>query len=428
MRKLFIALTLLSAWLLFGQELDALIASHGSHILGLAQESLLKETKLNRLTWNNESHTQVRYSQKVSNEPFTFGGMQITEAVFNFSPQKKLLSMQISMYNRGDCGDWPKEKFSDAVKSLQGSILELTKVKVPENSTRKLGGENTQQMLCRTSGYDIALRWCTSDRGPEFITVNLEPRGAIQKLSLDIKTSVKANELVRNVQKEAHGVRWIDVPMVNQGDKGYCVVAVVERLMKYYNSSLDQHIIAQLMASDSSHGTDIRSGIAALKASEHKLRIRIKELYANKAFETVQNFEGMIGDYNKAAKKAGQQRIDLQEARKSGFQLASVLGKIDKETFIRMRQKERPGPERFFITVKDSIDRGVPLMWMVLILPGELREQPTASFHARLINGYNPYTKEIIYTDTWGPGHEKKSMKLEEAWAISNIILNIRPL
>ena len=419
---------LLSACLLFGQEFDALIASHGSHVLGISQETLLKETKLNRLTWNNESHTQIRYSQKVSNEPFTFGGMQIIEAVFNYSPQKKLTSVQISMYNRGDCGDWPKERFNSAVKGLQSRILELTKVKTPENSSRKLGGENTQQMLCRTSGYDIALRWCTSDRGAEFITINIEPRGAIQKLSLDIKTSVKANELVRNLRKEAHGVRWIDVPMVNQGDKGYCVVAVVERLMKYYNSSIDQHIIAQLMASDPSHGTDIQSGIAALKSSEHKLKIRIKELYANKAFQTVQEFENMLGDYNKAAKKAGQQKIDLQGARNGGMHLVSVLGKVDKETYIRMRQKERPGPERFFITVKDSIDRGVPLMWMVLILPGELREQPMASLHARLINGYNPYTKEIIYTDSWGPGHEKKSMKLEEAWAISNIILNIRPL
>ncbi len=93
---------LLSACLLFGQEFDALIASHGSHVLGISQETLLKETKLNRLTWNNESHTQIRYSQKVSNEPFTFGGMQIIEAVFNCSPQKKLTSVQISMYNRGD--------------------------------------------------------------------------------------------------------------------------------------------------------------------------------------------------------------------------------------------------------------------------------------------------------------------------------------
>ncbi len=103
------------------------------------------------------------------------------------------------------------------------------------------------------------------------------------------------------------------------------------------------------------------------------------------------------------------------------------FGKVNKGTYVKMRQKERPGADRFFITVKDSIDHGIPLMWMVVIFPGDLRQQPKPPFHARLINGYNPNTKEIIYTDTWGPGHERKTMKLSEAWAISNMILNVRP-
>jgi hypothetical protein len=36
--------------------------------------------------------------------------------------------------------------------------------------------------------------------------------------------------------------------------------------------------------------------------------------------------------------------------------------------------------------------------------------------HMRIINGYNKKTNEIIYTDSWGAGHEKKSMSTEKAW------------
>ena len=201
MRRLVITWLMLSACLLFGQELDAIIASHGSHILGITPQDLLKETNLKRLTWNNQDKTQIRYSQKISGELFTFADIQIVEAIFHFPKRNKLASAQISLFNRGDCGEWPKERFEMNVKRLQNRITEMTKNRTPETSSRKLGGETTKQMMWRTPGYDMALRWSISDRGPEYITINLEPRGAIQKLSMDIKTSVKANELVRNIKK-----------------------------------------------------------------------------------------------------------------------------------------------------------------------------------------------------------------------------------
>ena len=412
--------------MLFGQELDALISSHGRHLFGITPNDLLKETHLNHLTWNNDSHTQVRYAQSLSQEKFTFDGIQIVEAVFNFSDKGRLTSMQISMFNRGDCGDWSQDKFNKTVTQMKNSIAQLTKDRKPDSSSRDLSGETTKQLLWRTSGYDMALRWSISDRGPEFITVNLEPRGAIQKLGQDIKASVKANELVRNVRKEADGTRWIDVPMVNQGDKGYCMGAVMERLFKYYNSSIDQHIIAQLMETGAD-GTELNKAVEALMASQHKLKIKVREIYTNQSFHTIQSFENMLERYNNTAKKAGKTTVDLREVRRVDFRLESLLSKIDKGTYIKMRQKERPGPERMFIIVKDSIDRGIPLMWMVIIFKGDLRRQPQASFHARLINGYNPNTKEIIYTESWGYGFERKTMKLSEAWAISNMILSVRP-
>jgi hypothetical protein len=38
--------------------------------------------------------------------------------------------------------------------------------------------------------------------------------------------------------------------MVDQGEKGYCVVASVERVLRYYGGTVDQHELAQIANSD----------------------------------------------------------------------------------------------------------------------------------------------------------------------------------
>mgnify|MGYP002809445487 FL=1 len=45
----------------------------------------------------------------------------------------------------------------------------------------------------------------------------------------------------------------------------------------------------------------------------------------------------------------------------------------------------------------------------------------------RLIIGYNNKTKEIIYTDSWGDGHAKKSMDAGEGFSMTNVILVLPP-
>lgn len=48
--------------------------------------------------------------------------------------------------------------------------------------------------------------------------------------------------------------------------------------------------------------------------------------------------------------------------------------------------------------------------------------------HMRLIIGYNPQTKEILYTDTWGAGHELKRMPEDWAFTITHDAFFLRPL
>ena len=46
----------------------------------------------------------------------------------------------------------------------------------------------------------------------------------------------------------------------------------------------------------------------------------------------------------------------------------------------------------------------------------------------RLIIGYNERDREIIFSDSWGAGHEKKVLPLEDAYCMTNGIYSIRPI
>ena len=48
--------------------------------------------------------------------------------------------------------------------------------------------------------------------------------------------------------------------------------------------------------------------------------------------------------------------------------------------------------------------------------------------HMRLVIGYNEQNAEILYSDSWGPGHELKRMPAADAWAITTGISTVEPL
>lgn len=408
------------------QSLDALIKSRGRDLFNTSQRYFLQSLQLKNLTWNTADQTQIRFSKSISGENFTFCNIPVVEAVFDFTDKKVLSAIQVSIFNRGDCGTWSKQRFDSTVSALQISLGNLTKVRQGVKSKRKIDSSRIEQMLWRNTGYDLALRWCEGDNSCEYITVIIAPKHQIKDVGQEMKTAVKGAGLINNVKKEVNGTRWIEVPMVNQGDKGYCVSAVLERLMKYYNSAADQHVFAQLTESDSTLGTDIFRTLDALEASDSKLRIRVKVQYKDKAFMSTQGLIDLVKDYNRTASKRNFPKLNDKAIAKNPS-LAFVFSGIDKDTFIASREKRKPGCKRFQLLVQESIDRGIPLMWTILVLPKELPRQPLASLHARIINGYNSKTSEIIYTDSWGYGHEKKSMPAAEAWAITTTILAITP-
>ena len=80
----------------------------------------------------------------------------------------------------------------------------------------------------------------------------------------------------------------------------------------------------------------------------------------------------------------------------------------------------------FVRDVKEKINKGVPLLWAVVL--GKVKEGKLPQMlggHMRLIIGYNDKTNEILYSDTWGAGHELKRMSVDDAWAITLLVYTL---
>ena len=70
----------------------------------------------------------------------------------------------------------------------------------------------------------------------------------------------------------------------------------------------------------------------------------------------------------------------------------------------------------------------MPVFWGVTLGLFPERGIPQArGGHMRLIIGYNAKTREILYTDSWGAGHERKRMPEDQAFAITHDAFYLKP-
>lgn len=87
-----------------------------------------------------------------------------------------------------------------------------------------------------------------------------------------------------------------------------------------------------------------------------------------------------------------------------------------------LREVNGKGPplEKFMTVVRENIDKGIPVMWALQLglFPenGDEAKQ-SGGGHMRLIIGYNLTMKEVILSDSWGGGHEKKTISAAVASA-----------
>lgn len=178
-----------------------------------------------------------------------------------------------------------------------------------------------------------------------------------------------------------------DIPMVDQGPKGFCVPATMERMLRHLGIPSDMYLLAMAANTQPGGGTTVRD-----------------VLYA-------------VG----------------QTARKHGRRLVTVNG--------------RPDPS----SVATWIEAGIPVLWSMntsdevnAMIDEHTRERQKVEDwgawkarlkdrrreakkttrsaedgHVCLITGFNRETGEIAISDSWGPGYEERWLTKDAAQAIS---------
>jgi len=194
--------------------------------------------------------------------------------------------------------------------------------------------------------------------------------------------------LVSRIEKRPNGdVILKDIPMVDQGPKGYCVPATWERAMRYMGIPADMYVLA--MAGDTGAGGG--TSIAAIAAGAKEAITRGGRQLAVES--------GKVNVLN--VKKCISRGLPVMWA-------MSVDREFDNSLYQRAKERSQMSDPKAWDKNLDDARKAAK----------KLRVNPMNG-HVRMITGYNEATGEIAFSDSWGPEAAERWMTQEEAQAIS---------
>lgn len=353
----------------------------------------------------------------------------------------KIEGVTISIFNRGDDRAISIADINQRFATIGRVLSEKTKSEPRDRSQSK--AVNLKSLMW-TSGKSAYLLEMSSSRSTaEFLRLRVAPVG---KASKETKT-VNRRRLSQNVVRETNGDVWIkNIPMVDQGRKGYCACATAARIYQYYGLETTQHEIAQIAQAGPQTGTLPSLMVSALKKVTTKMDSRVLTLYeypkgiaetnvrSSKYLSGIKEVNSDVNKYQALAKKMGVGALTINGERGGKVSRNTAISifaarQMMKGDIFREVMVKKSNYSRFQSQIRKYIREGVPIAWSLQLGMFPEKGLPQArGGHMRLIIGYNERTKEVIYSDSWGAGHERKKMPMANAYCMSNLLLALPPL
>ncbi|MEQ1858706.1 MAG: C39 family peptidase [Chthoniobacteraceae bacterium] len=390
------------------------------------QDAFQKATAGLPLRWTSATRDSARAAQR---EGMTLFGRQIYEFIARFEGGKPNL-ISANFFARGDAGELTESQWQSLLVGTVEAITKATGLKHTVRGKDATSAVKAEGLVWQTAKSQYLLEYSFTKEvksrqipfRAEFARLEVRPvEKRVTMLTTASATRPRFNA-AQHVKKEATGDVWLhDVPMVDQGQKGYCVVASAERVMRYYGGDVDSNELAQIANSSAAGGTSMSAMTESLKKVAARLKVRVRE-HEKLDVKTILD---LMRDYNRSAKRAKAPEIPDQGQM---LDVAEIYGAMKADVLKDARTKNRADVSRFQRDVQSHIDSGIPLLWSVhlgLIQEEEIKQ--ASGGHMRLIIGYNVKTQEIIYSDSWGAGHERKRMKFDDAWTITTALVTIEP-
>ena len=388
----------------------------------------------------------------------TWHGLKVWETRVFFDKsgeEERITRVELSLYNRGDADSkLVKLENGRRVEMERGEKLDVAGLKEkiaavekvfaqgkaagkPEKTTLRNGSVRYRRVFAKSnpSGelvWGLSAPGAGNARSVDYLRLTLSQQQTVKHRGSEAakkpvgkgkKLSVKDN-----VTKSPNGDVFIDnVPMVDQGQKGYCAAAVTERVLRYYGSVIDEHEIAQQAGTSATEGTRTSDMKQAVTAIGEKNGLGFQDIVSMQA--GIGDVEEQVSRYNKAAKAAKRPELSLaQFTRGDQIYVSELIEAMEPKVVYKMRQKD-PRFKKFSAGVRQQVNAGIPVFWGVTLgmFPERGVNPQTSGGHMRLIIGYNDKKKEILYSDTWGEGHELKRMPEDWAFAITHDAFFLKP-
>jgi Peptidase_C39 like family len=224
--------------------------------------------------------------------------------------------------------------------------------------------------------------------GDNYIALRILPSQAFMDAQADRKNFMKTREeLPRRIIRRDNGDVYLEMPMIDQGPKGFCVPATLARVLRYYGLRGDMDVIAKAANSSSSGGT---SGVAAAAAVYAQL--------INAGAHIIPNSVGVFLGEIKAHIEQGQ---------------PIIWGMWPTQDFMNVAIKRNK--ERESVTDWNSWRKKINSEKAKAMQLGMKREMG----HYALIIGYNQQSGEVAISSSWGEDWIAKWVLIEEARAVT---------
>jgi len=340
-----------------------------------------------------------------------FGAMPYSVALYS-NEEGLAASMSIVYANKGDFGSTAgmgQDHFNGGntatAKTLAAAMEQddqtisnaLTSV-LGAGKTERYGEGKTRRKVTRWdwNGHAFLL----SNEEGEYVSLSIVPpelADAGGKSSLTKDADVKKRLLASILKADNGDVSISEIPMVDQGPKGYCVPATFERAMRTMGLEADMYLLAMVGQSQAGGGTSVEllldnvrhqvlsKGRRIKDEPLSELRIKDVKRYIDQGVPIMWRLCSMAA-YNEIADKNTAARAKVTDWKTYATEITTASAELAKS----------PKPE--------------------------------AQYHLCMIIGYNEATQEIAVSDSWGPSFERRWVPISVAnWASNGGIFMILP-
>ena len=356
--------------------------------------------------WASQTEKErARYPAWRNSPEITLFGMHLCDAVALFE-DGSLARIECSLYNKGDAEINPRQGVG-VIHDEETFVAMLKKSAARIDKWAGGPGKNLEPKRLTTTGikmmrrvwtkkpYLIEMRWAFTKAGRgrdetflgEYVTVVFSEYSRDNDPTALNISSVKDRydgwaedkDFSVNVKNNFQGDVYVaGIPMVNQGEKGYCVVAALERMLRYYGAEIDKHALAQLGQSSGKRGTVMGRMLDTLEEADTKLGIHVDLEYS--IAEDLEDWTDLVRKYNREAGRHDKPEIKdeqwvSQEGRQRMYHISKMVSLLDSEVYISLRNKRFYADfNRFQRQVKQEISEGRPVLWGVWL--GIVPENP----------------------------------------------------